>query len=848
MSSLLCLLALVPAAVAVDRTRPHIVIVYCDDLGYADIGPFGAKTIKTPHLDQLAREGRSFTRFHVAQPVCSASRTALLTGCYPNRLGLHGALGPNAKHGIAATEETLGELAKRAGYQTAAVGKWHLGHHPEFLPTRHGFDRYFGLPYSNDMWPFHPEAKPGSYPDLPLFENETVINPRVGPADQERLTGQYTDKAIEFIQNSLKGNKPFFLYLAHSMPHVPLFAGDRFKGKSNAGTYGDVIEEIDDSVGRIIATLKAKGAWENTLLIFTSDNGPWLSYGNHAGNAGPFREGKGTCFEGGVRVPCIMSWPGMVEPGTRDDANFMTIDILPTIAGRLGLEPKGPSVDGKDVWKWINRIGDPKHPQKGYAFYYEVNQLQAVSTADGKFKLHLPHTYRTLAGREGGKDGKPARYETRKIETPELYNLDEDPGETNNIASAHPQIVKELLALATSYRDDMGDSLTKIPGQGNRQPGRVKVDARGFPIVDNLPGIPIAYSPASSGKYIGSPSIAILPSGEYLASHDFFSRTNTGSITRVYLSRDRGQSWVDQAEIQGAWWSGLFTHKDAVYLMGVDQQYGRVVIRKSTDKGKTWTQPRDGKSGVLIAEGKYHTSAMPVIIHQGRVWRTMEDGMGPGGWGSHFRSFLLSAPVDADLLDASQWTASNRIGRDPTWLGGNFGGFLEGNAVVGPDGNLINLLRADYRKGPEHAALIRVSQDGKTASFDPQTGFFPFPGGCKKFLIRRDPRDGSYWVMTNWVPPSQQNANPERTRNTLVLAHSPDLKQWDIRGVVASHPDRATHGYQYPDWLFDGEDLVAVVRTAHDDNGAGARNQHDANWMTFHRIANFRNWKTDLPK
>lgn len=473
MNALLFGLALLAASAEVDRSRPNVVIVYCDDLGYGDIGPFGAKKIRTPHLDKLAANGRKFTNFHSAQPVCSASRTALLTGCYPNRLGLHGALGPNARHGIASSEETIAELARRAGYQTAAVGKWHLGHLPQFLPTRHGFDRYLGLPYSNDMWPLHPEARPGTYPPLPLIKGEKVINPQVTAADQAKLTGQYTDFAVEFLQDAAKQKKPFLLYLAHSMPHVPLFAGEKFLGKSEAGLYGDVIEEIDDSVGRIVAELTRSGALANTWIIFSSDNGPWLSYGEHAGSSGPWREGKGTCFEGGVRVPCIMSWPGVIAPNSVSDANFMTIDILPTLAGRLGIEHQGPPIDGKDVWKWIMGAEGAANSHEGYAYYYESNQLQAVVSADGRFKLQLPHTYRTLAGKPGGKDGKPSVYQNRKIEKPELYDLVEDPSETKDIADLQKEKVKALLEFAGKCRADMGDSLSQTKGTGQREPGRV---------------------------------------------------------------------------------------------------------------------------------------------------------------------------------------------------------------------------------------------------------------------------------------------------------------------------------------------------------------------------------------
>src|SRR4051812_17300590 len=250
---------------------PNVVIIFTDDQGYADVGVFGAKGFTTPNLDRLAAEGRMFTNFHVAQPVCSASRAALLTGCYPNRIGIHGALPPSAKHGLARTEMTLAELLKQKGYATGMAGKWHLGPAQQFLPTHHGFDEYFGLPYSNDMWPLHPQAKPGAYPPLPLIEGDQPIKVGLDHADQEQLTTQYAGRAVQFIERNK--DRPFFFYLAHSMPHVPLHVSDKFRGKSERGLYGDVIMEIDWSVGEIMHALERNHLAENTLIIFTSDNG-----------------------------------------------------------------------------------------------------------------------------------------------------------------------------------------------------------------------------------------------------------------------------------------------------------------------------------------------------------------------------------------------------------------------------------------------------------------------------------------------------------------------------------------------------------------------------------------------
>jgi len=466
---------ILPGAVKGAAPRPpNIIIIYTDDQGYADVGVFGARGFRTPNLDRLARQGVKFTNFHAAQPVCSASRAALLTGCYPSRIGIHGALGPNAKHGLNASEMTLAELLKQKDYATGMAGKWHLGRPQPFLPVHHGFDEYFGLPYSNDMWPYHPEARPGAYPPLPLIEGDQVIRREVTPADQTQLTTWYTERAVRFIERHRA--RPFFFYLAHSMPHVPLFVSDKFKGKSKQGLYGDVIMEIDWSVGEVMKTLKRCGLEKDTLVIFASDNGPWLSYGNHAGSPGPLREGKGTNWEGGTRVPCIMRWPGKLPRGKTSDAMFMNIDLLPTIANLVGTQPPAHKIDGLDVWSLLAGKKGATNPHAAYFYYYHQGQLEAVVSGDGRWKLQLPHAFRTLAGRPGGRDGIPAKYTQARVTTPELYDLQSNIGETTNVATRHPEIVERLLALAEAARDDLGDTLTKRVGRGLREPGRVVTD------------------------------------------------------------------------------------------------------------------------------------------------------------------------------------------------------------------------------------------------------------------------------------------------------------------------------------------------------------------------------------
>ncbi len=353
------------------------------------------------------------------------------------------------------------------------------------------------------------------------------------------------------------------------------------------------------------------------------------------------------------------------------------------------------------------------------------------------------------------------------------------------------------------------------------------------------PGVVVAHSPPSTRSFLGSPSLAVLNDGGLVASHDFFGPGSTADTIHLYGSVDGGASWQRRGATKG-FWSTLWVHQRALYLLGSSRQDGWVVIRRSADGGRTWTEPVDSRNGLLRADGKFHGAPMPVVVHGGRVWRAMEDLGGPGGWGSYFRSFMMSAPANADLLIATNWTFSNPLGRNPEWLGGKFGGWLEGNAVVTPDGRLVNLLRADFRYPDEQAAQIEISADGKMAQFDPKTGFLPFPGGCKKFVVRADPRGDGYWALANWIPPGQRGANVERTRNTLALLHSTDLRAWEIRCVLLHHPDRIRHGFQYPDFQFAGDDLLGLVRTAFDDEEGGAGQNHDANYITFHRWSKFR--------
>jgi len=468
------------AAAGDNQRPPNVVVIFIDDMGYADIGPFGASGYETPHLDRMAREGMKFTDFVVSSAVCSASRAALMTGCYHRRVGISGALGPQSDRGIDAGEVTLAEICKQQDYATACFGKWHLGHHPKFLPLQHGFDEYVGLPYSNDMWPWHPRyeglapddpKRRSVYPDLPLIEGNQVIDAEVTGKDQEQLTTLYTRRAVDFIERNK--DRPFLLYVPHSMVHVPLYVSDKFRGKSDRGLFGDVVMEIDWSVGEILGALDRHALDEQTLVIFTSDNGPWLSYGDHAGSAEPLREGKGTEFEGGIREPTLMRWPGKIPAGAVCDELASTIDVLPTVAALIGAALPDHQIDGQDVRPLMFAQADAQSPHEAFYCYYKGGELQAVR--DRRWKLHFPHTYRTLAGRSGGTGGLPVDYEQARIDLA-LFDLKNDVGETTNVADQYPEVVQRLRKHAERARADLGDKLTGRTGSGIRSAGQLESD------------------------------------------------------------------------------------------------------------------------------------------------------------------------------------------------------------------------------------------------------------------------------------------------------------------------------------------------------------------------------------
>ncbi|WP_435018045.1 sulfatase family protein [Tundrisphaera sp. TA3] len=455
--------ALVSHPASAAEAPPNVVVIFCDDLGYADVGCYGAKGYATPNIDRLAREGVKFTDFYVSSPVCSASRSALLTGCYHERVGIRGALGPKSPLGLGHEETTLAEMLKSKGYATGMAGKWHLGARPSQRPTKHGFDSFLGIPYSNDMWPHHPE-RPKDFPALPLYDGDKTAIADVTADDQPSFTGRFADRAASFIRENR--DRPFFFYLAPDMPHVPLFASAKYKGTTERGLFGDVIAEIDGAVGTVLRALEETGVDKNTLVIFTSDNGPWLSYGDHAGSAAPLREGKGTCFEGGIREPFLARWPGRIPAGTVRREPAATIDILPTLAALAGADlPKRP-IDGKDIRPLLFGEPDARAPHEALFFHYGPGQLHAMRS--GRWKLQFPHTARSMVGQTPGKGGVPGKYRDLEVGL-ELYDLDADPGETTNVAAQHPDVVKQLQTLADAHRAELGDTLTsKRPGSAVR--------------------------------------------------------------------------------------------------------------------------------------------------------------------------------------------------------------------------------------------------------------------------------------------------------------------------------------------------------------------------------------------
>jgi arylsulfatase A-like enzyme len=462
----LALASAVPLRAQVRERPPNVVLIYADDQGYGDAACYGAD-YPTPNLDRMAQEGVRFTDYYSPYASCSPSRAGMLTGCYPPRVSMNHVLGPRAGIGLNPEETTIADMLKPLGYATACVGKWHIGDYPDFLPTKQGFDEYFGLPYSNDMWPVGYDGKPRpkkNYPPLPLIEGDKVIETIDNLDEQAQLTTRYTEKAVDFIRRNAA--RPFFLYLPHTMVHVPIAVSDKFKGKSGKGLFGDAVMELDWSVGQILQAIQQIGQDQNTLVIYTSDNGPWLNFGNHAGSVGPLRGGKGNTFDGGQREIGLMRWPGTIPAGLVQTEPASSIDLLPTIAEITGAALPEKKIDGLSMLPLMRGDRKAKCPHEALLFYYGSGQLQAIRS--GRWKLHFPHSYRSYEGVAPGKDGFPGKYAKGKIGL-ELFDLRAEIGERTNVAEANPDVVKRLQDLAKTMDDEIQRN-KRPPG---RRPGAV---------------------------------------------------------------------------------------------------------------------------------------------------------------------------------------------------------------------------------------------------------------------------------------------------------------------------------------------------------------------------------------
>ncbi len=431
--------------IAAPSRPPNIVVIFLDDSGWSDFRPFSKTPYPTPNVERLAGQGCRFNNFYVPQAICSASRSSLLSGCYPGRTKVFGAHPPRAR-GLDPSFATIAQVLAPRGYRSGVFGKWHIGDQEDTRPPARGFHESAGLMYSNDMWEFHPE-NPQAYRKFPLqfWENGKIAIEPVTPKDQTQLTTKYTGHAVDFIRRN--HSAPFFLYVPHSMPHVPLFCSDKFKGRSGKGLYADVMMEIDWSVGEISKALRTSGVDGNTLVIMTSDNGPWISYGNHAGKT-PFREAKGTGFDGGTRSACIMRYPGAIKAGSTSRKTLCTVDLLPTFAHLAGADLPANPIDGKNVWDLITNKPGAMNPHDYYPFSTGPN-FEGVLSADGRWKLHLPHTYRWLE--KAGQDGAAGKYVTRNIEL-SLFDMEEDPLESANVLTKHPDVAARMQGWAEEHR------------------------------------------------------------------------------------------------------------------------------------------------------------------------------------------------------------------------------------------------------------------------------------------------------------------------------------------------------------------------------------------------------------
>ncbi|MEI7731174.1 MAG: sulfatase [Verrucomicrobiota bacterium] len=572
-------------------STPNIVLIFIDDIGYGDIGPFGSTKNRTPNLDRMAQQGMKFTSFYAA-PVCSVSRAQVNTGCYGQRVSIPGVFPPASRNGINAAEHTTAELLKAQGYATMIIGKWHLGDQPEFLPTRHGFDHYFGLPYSNDM---NKHSTQKGEKVVPLMRDEKVIELLTGP-DQDQLTERYTEEALKFIRENQ--SRPFYLYLPHTAVHVPIHPGDKFKDKSKNGRYGDWVEEVDWSVGRVLDTLRELKLDSNTLVVFSSDNGPWLVKGADAGEAGPLRGGKGSTWEGGVREPTLAWWPGRIVPGTVCDAVAGNIDFLPTfvkLAG--GSVPTDRKIDGRDFSPLL--FGTSKESQREAHYYYHGYKLEAVRVRS--WKLALSPQAEGMGLKKADSDAaKPGL---------RLYNLDSDIGERTNLASAHPDIVKRLQDLAAKMAAELGDGK---PGPEVRLAGQVENPVLLYPS-DDVPKARKGKGKAAAAKGAhASTALEALKIGDVLDAEEALQIANR-PITITCDVEPKAKNGVIIAHGGSAVGYALYLKegkvmftvhsgaKTKVNLTASETPSGRLAMVAQLTKDGTMTLSLNGK---LVATGK----------------------------------------------------------------------------------------------------------------------------------------------------------------------------------------------------------------------------------------------------
>ena len=568
MKTFFLLLAAVLSAAASARP-PNVVVIFIDDMGYGDIGPYGATKQRTPHLDRMAKEGMKLTSFY-ATPVCSVSRAQMMTGCYGARISVPGVYFPGQSVGLNPTEVTVAERLKEKGYATQMVGKWHLGDQPEFLPTRQGFDHYLGIPYSNDMLKISTETK---VPVVPLLRDEKIAELMDGEG-QRRMVELYTKEAVDFIGRNK--DKPFYLYFAHNAVHTPIYPGAAFAGKSQNGRFGDWVEEVDWSVGQVLDALRSQGLDKDTLVVFTSDNGPWLTKGTDGGSAGPLRGGKGSTWEGGVRVPTIAWWPGRVPAGSVNDAVAATIDLLPTFVSLAGgTVPATPVIDGRDITSIL--LGQSKESAREAHFYFSGYDLQAVR--QGRWKLALVPQPEDMGKRAKTPPGL------------RLYDLDAEIGEQTDVAVQHPEVVAKLKVLADKVSAEIGG---KTP-TARRPAGEVKGAKTLYPI-DNVPSV------AKKSADLKPTSLAQAKSGDTIAAAaapQVGQRAFTVSVTVDTAQRDA----VIVAQ------GGLIGH--ALYLKG-----GRVAfaVRHGADEVVEIFSPAEVKGSFAVIASLAADGTMKLVV------------------------------------------------------------------------------------------------------------------------------------------------------------------------------------------------------------------------------------------